>query len=189
MSGFNGINQFGSLTVNGQKLKFEDFDIDKNGDVTQKEYNELLKKVELDSVEFSTVDKNQDNVISEDELAIYDQKSQMQDDINNMSKTISLDFSGKSEYLTQLNSALKDLINDFAASYTGEIENMAKDFEAQLPEKYAEIKNNILAEDPDTIKSDVLDIIYSDMITPQKTTGTNGEVIEGEALPKATAKE
>ena len=188
MSGFNGINQFGSLTVNGQKLKFEDFDIDKNGDVTQKEYNELLKKVELDSVEFSTVDKNQDNVISEDELAIYDQKSQMQDDINNMSKTISLDFSGKSEYLTQLNSALKDLINDFAASYTGEIENMAKDFEAQLPEKYAEIKNNILAEDPDTIKSDVLDIIYSDMITPQKTTGTNGEVIEGEALPKATAK-
>lgn len=92
MSGFNGINQFGSLTVNGQKLKFEDFDIDKNGDVTQKEYNELLKKVELDSVEFSTVDKNQDNVISEDELAIYDQKSQMQDDINNMSKTISLDF-------------------------------------------------------------------------------------------------
>ena len=92
MSGFNGINQFGSLTVNDQKLKFEDFDIDKNGDVTQKEYNELLKKVELDSVKFSTVDKNQDNVISEDELAIYDQKSQMQDDINNMSKTISLDF-------------------------------------------------------------------------------------------------
>ena len=132
MSGFNGINQFGSLTVNGQKLKFEDFDIDKNGDVTQKEYNELLKKVELDSVEFSTVDKNQDNVISEDELAIYDQKSQMQDDIYNMSKTISLDFSGKSEYLTQLNSALKDLINDFAASYTGEIENMAKDLKTHL---------------------------------------------------------
>ena len=37
MSGFSGINQFGSLYVNGQKLTFEDFDKDKNGEISQEE--------------------------------------------------------------------------------------------------------------------------------------------------------
>lgn len=188
MSGFNGINQFGSLTVNGKKLTFEDFDKDKNGEITTEEYNSLLQEVKLDSVEFSSVDKDGDKVISEDELTIFDQKYQMQEAINNMSKTISSDFSGKSEYLAEVTTALKELIEDFAANYTGEVENMAKDFEAQLPEKYQEIKNNVLANDPDTVKSNVLDEIYAGLITPEQTRGENGEVIPGEALPESAAK-
>ena len=168
MSEFGGINQFGSLIVNGQKLTFEDFDKDKNGEVTTEEYNALLNEVKLDSVDFSSVDKNGDKVISEDELAIYDQKTQMQDIVNNMSKTISTDFAGKSDYLAELTTALRDLINDFAANYDGEIANMAKDFEAQLPEKYEEIKNDILANDSDTVKSTVLDEMYTNLTTTTK---------------------
>ena len=188
MSDFNGINQFGSIIVNGQKLTFEDFDKDKNGEISTDEYNELLKEVKLDSVEFSSVDSDGDKAISEDEFAIYEQKTLMQDAINNMAKTISTDFAGKSDYLNELNDALKDLINDFAKNYTGEVENMAQDFEAQLPDKYADIKNDILAQDPDTVKSAVLDELYSELITPQTTKGENGENIQGEALPEATAK-
>lgn len=190
MSDFNGINQFGSLIVNGQKLTFEDFDKDKNGEVTEEEYNALLKEVKLDSVEFSSMDSDGDKVISEDELAIYEQKTQMQDAINNMSKTISLDFAGKSSYLSELTQALKDLIEDFASGYTGDIANMAKDFEAQLPQKYEEIKNNILASDPDTIKSNVLDEIYVSLTTTQtnQIKPNNDVMVEVEKLPEATAK-
>ena len=188
MSGFNGINQFGSLIINGQKLTFEDFDKDKNGEVTQDEYNNLLNEVKLDSVDFSSIDKDGDNAISEDEMAVYEQKTLMQDAINNMSKTISLDFAGKSDFLAELNTALKDLIDDFAANFSGDIENMAKEFETQLPDKYEALKETILADDPDTIKSDVLDEIYGELVSPEETRGPDGEIIKGDALPDTTAK-
>ena len=188
MSGFNGINQFGSLIINGQKLTFEDFDKDKNGEVTQDEYNNLLNEVKLDSVDFSSIDKDGDNAISEDEMAVYEQKTLMQDAINNMSKTISLDFAGKSDFLAELNTALKDLIDDFAANFSGDIENMAKEFETQLPDKYEALKETILADDPDTIKSDVLDEIYEELVSPEETRGPDGEIIKGDALPDTTAK-
>lgn len=188
MSDFGGINQFGSLIVNGQKLTFEDFDKDKNGEITQEEYNELINDVKLDSVEFSSIDKDGDNAISEDELAIYDQKTQMQEIVNNMAGTISKDFSGKSEYLAELTEELKNYIEEFATNYTDDISNMAKDFKAELPEKYEELKNSVLSGDPDTVKSSVLDEIYAELISKEETRGPNGEIIKGEALPETTAK-
>lgn len=187
MSDFNGINQFGSLTVNGQKLAFKDFDKDNNGEISEEEYNALLKEVKLDSVEFSSINTDGNSVISEDELAIYDQKTQMQDIINNMAKTISIDFAGKSSYISELTQELKNLIEEFASSYTGDIANMAKDFELQLPEKYEEIKNNILVSDSDTIKSNVLDEIYTSLIESDDATRTEGSS-QNNGLPEEIAK-
>ena len=190
MSGFNGINQFGSLTVNGQKIKFENFDKDKNGEISTEEYNNLLQEAKLDSVEFSSIDTDGDKVISEDELTIYDQKYQMQEAINNMAKTISSDFAGKSNYLAEVTSALKELIEDFAANYSGEISNMAEDFKTKLPDKYKEIKENILSNDPDTIKSKVLDEIY--VLLTSNTEATKNETQSNtvsESAAKRIAKE
>ncbi len=188
MSGFNGINQFGSLTVNGQKLTFEDFDKDKNGEISKDEYDALLKEVKLDSVEFTSIDTNGNNTISEEELAIFEQKSLMQEAVNNMSKTISFDFAGKSSYLSELSDAFKGSINDFASNYTGDIANMASDFETKLPDIYQEIKNNILANDSDTIKSNILDQIYTELTSTEFTKNESGESINGNTLTKNAAK-
>lgn len=176
MSGFSGINQFGSLTVNGQKIKFEDFDRDHNGKISQDEYESVMKDMQLDTVELSTVDRNGDKEVSEDEFALWEQKIAMQDAVNNMAAAISKDFAGKTEYLTNITNALRDYIDDFANNYKGEdISKMAEDFKAALPTKYAELKASVLASDPDTVKSNVLDEIYTQLTT-------------GENLPASTAK-
>lgn len=181
MSGFIGINQFGSLTVNGQKLKFEDFDKDKNGEISKEEYDSVLKEMQLDSVELSNVDKNGDNVVSEEEFAVWEQKTQMQDAVNGMAGTISRDFAGKTQYLPDITNALKDYIEDFAKNYTEETSKMAEDFKASLPEKYNQLKASVLSNDPDTTKSQVLDEIYSELISKDSTKAETG-------IPETAAK-
>ena len=48
MSGFNGINQFGSLTTqNGVRLNFKDFDKDNDGKITQQEFESVLKRTKI----------------------------------------------------------------------------------------------------------------------------------------------
>ena len=164
MSGFQGINQFGSLTVNGQKLTFEDFDKDKDGKVNQEEYDALLKEVELDSVELSSIDKDGDKTLSEEEFEIYEQKLLMQDAVNEMKSTISTDFSGsKSQYLPEVTEYLKDYINGYALTYVGEVSSMAEDFKTSLPAKYEEIKQEVLKNDTSSIKSQVLDDIINEI--------------------------
>ena len=75
MSGFSGINQFGSLTTqSGQRLTFKDFDKDGDGTITQDEYDTVMKEMKLDAVELSGVDKNGDKVVSEDEFAEWNKK-------------------------------------------------------------------------------------------------------------------
>ena len=185
MSGFSGINQFGSLTTqSGQRLTFKDFDKDGDGKITQEEYDTVMNEMKLDSVELSSVDKNGDKEISEDEFAQWEQKTQMQTAVNDMAGTISKDFAGKTQYLAEVTTALKEYIEEFAASYTGDISGMAETFKAALPAKYEEIKSNAVSNDPDTVKSNVLDEIYTDL------TATKGEgrTEAGESMPAATAK-
>lgn len=185
MSGFSGINQFGSLTTqSGQRLTFKDFDKDGDGKITQEEYDTVMNEMKLDSVELSSVDKNGDKEISEDEFAQWEQKTQMQTAVNDMAGTISKDFAGKTQYLAEVTTALKEYIEEFAASYTGDISGMAEAFKAALPAKYEEIKSNAVSNDPDTVKSNVLDEIYTDL------TATKGEgrTEAGESMPTATAK-
>ena len=185
MSGFSGINQFGSLTTqSGQRLTFKDFDKDGDGKITQEEYDTVMNEMKLDSVELSSVDKNGDKEISEDEFAQWEQKTQMQTAVNDMAGTISKDFAGKTQYLAEVTTALKEYIEEFAASYTGDISGMAEAFKAALPAKYEEIKSNAVSNDPDTVKSNVLDEIYTDLTTP--TVDSREE--SGESMPADTAK-
>lgn len=185
MSGFSGINQFGSLTTqSGQRLTFKDFDKDGDGKITQEEYDTVMNEMKLDSVELSSVDKNGDKEISEDEFAQWEQKTQMQTAVNDMAGTISKDFAGKTQYLADVTTALKEYIEEFAASYTGDISGMAEAFKAALPAKYEEIKSNAVSNDPDTVKSNVLDEIYTDLTAPTVDSRTEA----GESMPAATAK-
>ncbi len=178
MSGFRGINQFGSLTVNGQKLTFEDFDKDKNGEITQEEYTNLLKEVKLDSVELSTIDKDGDKAVSEDEFAVWEQKTQMQDAVNEMKSQISRDFSGKTQYLTEVTNALKDFIDGFALTYTGDVSGMADAFKAALPEKYQDIKKEALKNDPSTVKSNVIDELLNNLSNEKTLVQSLGKKLE-----------
>lgn len=186
MSGFSGINNFGSLTTaSGQKLTFKDFDVNSDGKVTKEEYDKVLKEMNLDTVDLSTNDKNKDNVLSENEFATWEQKIAMQDAVNAMAGQIAQDFAGNASGLTSITSALKDYIETFSANYKGDAANMAEAFKEILPQQYETLKNNITSDSPDTIKSRVIEDTYNEIVSGSDSTrGKEG----ADDIPAAAAK-
>ena len=180
MDQFKAINTFGSLTANGQKLKFQDFDKNNDGIISETEYKEVLTSMKLDSVELSNIDNDNNKNLSKEEFEIWEQKILMQDAVNGLASKISSDFSGKSQYLEQLTNELNLLINDYVKTYYGDISNMAKDFILELPEKYNSIKQAILANDPSTISANV---IYEMSLELAKTT-INGKLIPSSIITR-----
>ena len=167
MSGFSGINQFGSLTThNGTKVDYkyllEKYDADGNGEISKDEFNTAIKEEKLDKVDFASINKNGDEVVDENEMAVYEQKYKMQEAVNAMSAQITKDFSGtKSQYIAQVTLELTNYITEFANNYQGEVSGMAEAFSKELPTKYTQIKKNVLANDPSSFKSQVLDEILN----------------------------
>ena len=190
MSGFSGINNFGSLTTaSGQRLTFKDFDVNSDGKVTKEEYDKVLKEMDLDKVDLSTNDKNKDNVLSEDEFATWEQKIAMHDAVNAMAGQIAQDFAGNASGLTSITSALKDYIETFSANYKGDAANMAEAFKEILPQQYETLKNNITSGSPDTIKSRVIEDMYNEIVGGSDSTrGKEGANDISDAAAKAIGK-
>ena len=168
MSGFSGINQFGRLTTqNGKKVDYkyllEKNDADGSGEITKDEFNTAIKEEKLDKVELSSVNTNGDDTIDENEMGVYEQKYKMQEAVNAMSAQITKDFSGnvKSKYIAQVTLELTNYITEYANNYQGDISGMAEDFSKELPTKYTQIKKNVLANEPSSFKSQVLDEIVN----------------------------
>ena len=186
MSGFSGINTFGNLTKVNYKELVEKYDANKDGELSSEEFKTALKKEKLDKIDISSVNTNGDDKIDENEMAVYEQKYKMQTAINNMSKDITKDFSGtKSQYIAQVTLELTNYITEFSENYKDDVSGMAEAFEKALPTKYAEIKKNVLANDPSTFKSQVLDDLINGINTTSvDTKGTSENAISETAQKK-----
>lgn len=160
----DGINQFGSLTTKtGKVLKFENFDKDNDGKITEEEYNSVLKEYDLDSVELSTVDKNKDKNVSKEEFTTWEQKIEMQNAINELKGQLVIDFAGEDDkYPNQVMSELKDFLESFANNYgNNDIDKMAEKFKEELPAKYTEIKDQVLSNTDSAVSSIVIEEVYA----------------------------
>ena len=200
MSGFSGINQFGSLTTqNGTRVDYkyllEKYDADGNGEISKDEFNTAIKEEKLDKVELSSVNTNGDDTIDENEMGVYEQKYKMQEAVNAMSAQITKDFSGsaKSQYIAQVTLELTNYITEYANNYQGDVSGMAEAFSKELPTKYEEIKKNVLANEPSSFKSQVLDDILNRIYGSESSVtpiANNGGTISETAQKKiATALE
>ena len=185
--------RFGNLTAaNGAQIKFEDLDKDKDGTITEQEYNAAIQEYGLDSVELSTVDTNGDRQVSNEEFQIWEQKIKMEEALQPYIQKVTTDFIGaNSAYAADMTAALRELIDKFAEEYTlagKNVSDMASEFEAVLPEKYEELKAQILYDTPEAqaereaqekqekanILSNVLDELLQDIKT-EATTKTNDQ--------------
>lgn len=172
---FQGVTNFGSLTSKtGRNLVFTDFDLNKDGMITEDEYNSVLKENGLDIVQFSSADTDENKVLSEYEFLIWGQKIQMQDSVNSLAGQIAQDFSGaNSTYISQVSQDLKELIQNFADNYHDDISVMALVFDQSLPENYNKIKSSYLLNTP-LIISD-LDYSAIDGYNENKTYSQKGK--------------
>lgn len=147
MSEISGLNIFGNLTAkNGVKLTFNDINLNKDGKISEEELNTLLKANDIDTVQLSNIDNNDDKMISEDEFVLYKYKMQIQEQLNNFQGKISMDFSGElSTLIPNVIAQLKDLTNIFVENNISNPKKMVEDYKVELPLNYEKIKANILA--------------------------------------------
>lgn len=168
MSTFN-INNFGSLTLkSGIRLKFEDFDRDNNGIISEDEYNAVLNDMKLDKVELSLIDTSSDKNISKKEFTIWEQKILMQQAVNELAVDISKDFAGQSKHVSEVFSRLYEQINVFAKNYNSTPEKMAQCFISKLPQYYESIKNSILESNSNSVKSKVIELVLNSENIPNE---------------------
>ena len=166
----SGLNQFGSLTTqSGKRLTFEDFDLNKDGKITDAEFNRALSNWGLDSLELSSIDQNKDNIITEEEFANFELEAEINQVLNDfINTTVSSDtdlIGSNLKYGQQVTSELKAWVDEFKAQYTGDSEQMIADLKAQLPGKFNQIKAEILANTPEKVQSRVINEMIDHLIT------------------------
>ena len=134
---------FGSLIIDGKKYLFSDLDTNNDGKIDNSEYEKLtslLQEAGEDTITFSLIDRNKDKNIDENEFAIWEQKIEIQNSINNYNAIIAQDFAGASENTMQnLKRELKFFVEEFVNNYDGDISNMASDFKDIFPQNAVDI--------------------------------------------------
>ena len=153
-------NEYGKLSIGNKTIQFKDADTNGDGKIDKAEYNELKSLIQEngeDIVSFGSVNRNKDEAIDENEFKILEQKSQIQDSINNFKAIIAVDFAGSSqETMTALNKELKDFAEEFIDEYEGDVSQMANKFKDALPTKYAEIRTALQEKNLSTVQNVIL---------------------------------
>lgn len=154
-----GINKFGSLTLNnGYHLNFDTLDNNKDGKISAEEFSFAVEKNGLDIVEFSKTEKNEDKTVTEDEFAIIEQKSIMEDIVNSYINKLSVEMIGtNSQYILSIISDLREYMADFVASYNGDTSSMAEEFRENLEVRYERLVSQYQNSDIDV--GDIIDNI------------------------------
>lgn len=166
MTDFSGVNQFGSITTqNGYKLSFKDLDVNGDGEVTESEFKSVMETVETDSVELSTGNTTEEEqTLTDEQVLDYEIDAGIQQSLNDLMGQISVDFTGTNADLgNEMIAALKEFAETFKAEYIGDVSLMLEEFKAQLPEKYEELKAELLPDDQSSIKSEVLESVLANI--------------------------
>ncbi len=147
---FNGIYHFGTITTkNGKVLDFDDIDKDRDGKISQQEYNFIQKNLCMDTLEIENGDKKGEKNVTDYEFVLWQEESKMQERLDEMQSQVAMDFIGaKAKLAPQVLRELKDFHDDFkegCKNSADSIINMAEKFDAALPVKYEEIKARLLA--------------------------------------------
>ena len=146
----NGIYQFGALTTkSGKVLEFEDMDKDRDGKISQQEYN-FIQNLCLDTVELENGGKKGEKKVTDYEFVLWQEEAKMQECLDEIQAQVATDFIGaKATLAPQILRELKDFHDDFkegCKNSDDSIIDMASKFEAALPLKYDEIKARLMNE-------------------------------------------
>ena len=148
----NGLYQFNTLiTKNGKIIDLENVDIDKDGKISQQEFNLIQQELCMDTLELTDEQQQKDEKnVSDFEFVLWNQEAHMQNSFNNLCVQVSKDFIGvNSKHSPQVLKELRMFLSDFEEEYlsSGEsIINMSAKFDEMLLLKYEEIKQELLAQ-------------------------------------------
>lgn len=164
---------FGMLTASVRGVPFTELDVNHDGIVTKEEAVSVLKQKNLDVLDLSSMDKDADQKVTEQEYLLWDQEQRMSDVLSRVKNTIARDFIGRSQDdIKEAISRLDDYMKTFIADYTAagnDITKMSASFEKSLPSKYEEIKNDIKNNNTDAIKDRVVNNVIEFVMNDSKS--------------------
>lgn len=163
--GIDGLNNFGSLTTqNGKRLTFKDFDLNRDGQISEEEFNTVLKDNKIDTVELSSIDKNEDKIITQEEFSLMEMEARVNEDYLRIIDSLpSRLFGANEKYIPQVTANLKA----FAEGLIEKLKNNPQAYNRNdLYKAYEQIMNDVVWNNPQVIKSRVLDEVY-DAILPE----------------------
>ena len=167
MGDINGINQFGSLvSKTGKQVSIDEimkYDRNGNGTLESSELSSALKALELDSVDFKTIDADSNKHIDEMELTLWEQKVKIQELINKKLQEAAAD-TVLAPKIADIQAGLVELMNEFLNEDHQYISILSVSFEDKLNVKYEELKAGIYANDPTTVQNSVIDELYNEII-------------------------
>ena len=144
----SGIN-FGSLTifVKGKAVDVSQYDENGDGKLQEDEYKKLIADNTLDTYNSKTIDKQEGQEMSPEELTDWGLQMLLEDTLKRLINTrVATEIIGKYVgYQQEIITELKEFTNNYRAN-NGLIDIYAasEEFEVLLPEKYEEIKNRII---------------------------------------------
>ena len=163
--------RFGNLTGKyGQQVRFDDLDQNGDGIISKREYIAALRNYDYDSVDFrSPVYGRRGREFSKEDYQIMEQKMKMEESLQPYLQRITWEFTGaNSQYAYDMNAALWEYLDTFVLDYEAQeenVSNMAQAFSAELPSKYAQLKNLIINQEYySALKSRVLDRIVGSSV-------------------------
>ena len=154
-----GLNRY---TFDFKDLSVEDLDLNEDGLISDDELSlsELLTsdKVEVDMLDLSSMNADADQNVTEEQYVLWQQIEEMDNYVNTLKEQAAKDLAGAdSEDIKKFADKLADFEAEFKNNYmagkSNDISKMAKDFIEVMPEKYKEIKNDVMSNTKSAVKS------------------------------------
>ena len=185
MSGMNNVS-FGALTAKTGRINFENFDLDKNGVITQEELEVLLGKEVFDVLDLSTIDKDADKKVTKEEYELWEQENAMLEQLSIFKAQAARDLVGQDmedikSFVEKLTEYEKTFIEKYTQVHNG-VSGMAQEFIKELPKKYNEMKKDALMNNKTVLTSRVIqDVIDNFIEIDRKNGGTFLNMIDKKA--------
>ena len=175
MNSTTNIMPFGSLTAKHlQTKKFEELDLNFDRIITEEEITKVFGKQIFDTLDLSSIDKDADKKVTQNEFDLWQQEAEMKDLTDSFKTQASRDLIGQDNdtILTVINK-LEEFKNYFIQSYSQKdgILKMAAEFKKALPIKYTEIKQNALKNTKSAIKNRVIENLIEDVTNDSRKGG------------------
>lgn len=175
MSGMQNIS-FGALTAkNVGQVNFENFDLDKDGIITQSELETALGKEQFDLLDLSSIDKNADQKVTQEEYELWTQEAEMLEYLETLKTQAARDLVGQDaddikNFVDKLTEYEKLFVENYTKTHKN-INGMAADFVKDISKKYTDIKKEVMTNTKTAVMSRVVDNVINIFLEEDKKNG------------------
>ena len=168
---------FGSLTAKSlHQVDFKELDLNADGIITEEELASVLDKNEFDVLNLSSIDKDADQKVTQEEYELWQQEAEMNEYLDELKNRASRDMVGQSpddikKFIDKLNDFESEFKEEYIKAHGNNVSGMSKSFIETIAQKYNEIKRDVLSNTKSAIKTRVIENVIISFMEKDKKAG------------------